>query len=260
MNASFNGLTGLAADHVWAYGLGRDGLSYFDGQTWRGVDTGMIGRQFHTVWAASRTDGWATTSTGLMRWDGNGWFAVSSDGFAGANDFWGRSSSDVWAAGNGGRVSHFDGDKWSYVQTATTRDFNKVSGTADTLWMAGDGVMASRVGQAWNLNLSSPLLEFTALWLDGAGGGWASTVQGKTWRMTGGEWAEWPQATTFIDIEGPGPRPWGLLLGGIARWNGNEWVRDPTDLPLIKALWVAPNGDTFVAGTAGTIMRRKGTR
>jgi hypothetical protein len=51
-----------------------------------------------------------------------------------------KSPSDVWAVGTNGLASHFDGQRWTAVETGTRRDLLAVgfSGDGRWVWMVGD--------------------------------------------------------------------------------------------------------------------------
>jgi len=64
----------------------------------------------------------------------------------GLNAVWGTSKSDVWIAGNGGRVFHWDGTSWSVGGVSITKfpllkDLHAVWGSSNgELWIVGDEI------------------------------------------------------------------------------------------------------------------------
>ena len=55
---------------------------------------------------------------------------------------WGTSSSDVYAAGNGSTILHFDGTEWTTMELSNPQEvsLNSISGTSPTdIFAAGDG-------------------------------------------------------------------------------------------------------------------------
>ena len=80
--------------------------------------------------------------SGAYAFDGN----VRYDVNLRQNDVWGSSPSDVWAAGDFGVLSHWDGKKWQLAGIAVEgapvkANLNAVFGTGLTdLWVVGDGI------------------------------------------------------------------------------------------------------------------------
>jgi hypothetical protein len=76
------------------------------------------------------------TSGGGMWWfDGNRWIAECSINplLTGAiNKLWGSSSEDLYAVGNNGNIAHWDGRKWTKIESGTYVDINDVFGVIDT--------------------------------------------------------------------------------------------------------------------------------
>lgn len=46
---------------------------------------------------------------------------------------WGSSSNDLYAVGNGGNIAHWDGVKWSKIESGTTTNINDVFGIVDPI-------------------------------------------------------------------------------------------------------------------------------
>ncbi len=72
------------------------------------------------------------TSGGGMWWfNGNNWNAECSINplLTGAiNKLWGSSSSDLYAVGNNGNIAHWDGRKWTKIESGTTLNINDIWG------------------------------------------------------------------------------------------------------------------------------------
>jgi hypothetical protein len=72
----------------------------------------------------------------------------------GWNAIWGTSSSDVFAAGAGGKIRHYDGTTWSTpLDTATSVDLHALWGTSDDdVFAAGDaGTLLHYHAQLWSI-------------------------------------------------------------------------------------------------------------
>jgi hypothetical protein len=148
--ATLNAIWGSAADDVWVVGNGLT-LFHFDGIGWspRTVpDSNASFRDFRAVWS-SGLDVFAVGS------DRNGSFILYNfradqalpgigPGPQGGKPLfavWGRSATDVYAAGEGGVVLHYMGDTWRVQQTPVTTPLVGLSGaqsSGDT-WAVGPG-------------------------------------------------------------------------------------------------------------------------
>jgi len=72
-----------------------------------------------------------TSGGGLWWFDGNKWNAECSINplLTGAiNKLWGSSSSDLYAVGNNGNIAHWDGMKWTKIESGTTLNINDIWG------------------------------------------------------------------------------------------------------------------------------------
>ncbi|MEJ5305001.1 MAG: glucosyl transferase, partial [Ignavibacteria bacterium] len=89
------------------------------------------------------------TSGGGMWWfDGNRWIAECSINplLTGAiNKLWGSSSEDLYAVGNNGNIAHWDGRKWTKIESGTDLhiydiwgDYNEKTGKTEILAIAAE--------------------------------------------------------------------------------------------------------------------------
>jgi len=138
----YNDVHGSAADNVWVVGS-NGGVMHFDGKDWTprpimGADD--LGEVLvlapNDVWAA---DFW---STHLYRYDGQVWSeveapAVESDinGNRAIRTLFG-TSNDLWAAGSGGNVFHWDGQTWTRVANFGV-SIGEIDGSPSALWAVG---------------------------------------------------------------------------------------------------------------------------
>ena len=112
-------------------------LARWNGSLWSYAATADSGYAFSPLWsvfAFAPDDIWAG-STVPEHWDGHRWtFYGPARGYAGTfpiRRMWGSSSRDLYAAGDGGHISHFNGTAWRDLQTGTTLDFRDISGAWD---------------------------------------------------------------------------------------------------------------------------------
>ena len=54
------------------------------------------------------------------------------------NAVWGRARDDVWAAGSGGTLLHYDGASWQPELSGTTQPLHALWGTPERLWAVGE--------------------------------------------------------------------------------------------------------------------------
>jgi hypothetical protein len=158
----FNRVWVQGANDIWAGG-GSDEIGntmdpaamvHFDGNSWTIHNVGAFG--VNALWPAGppnqfwlAMDSDAVEPRTIRFFDGsNRAMAVDIAGFPPSitqTSLWGRSPSDVWAAG--ADVAHFDGAAWSHVDGTpdAVRDVNHtnrdsvVTGDATATWLAGAG-------------------------------------------------------------------------------------------------------------------------
>jgi hypothetical protein len=123
-------------NNIWAVGeiYMRDSLGnydphaynavHWDGTKWEVKRIGGIGGwPCKTIFAFSENDIWFE---GNIHWDGkkvsakmNGWpLMPNGDGWQ-VNKMWGTSSNDLYAVGNNGMIAHWDGKRWTKIESGT---------------------------------------------------------------------------------------------------------------------------------------------
>ncbi len=124
-----------------AWAVGEAGfVAHYDG-AW---STRYVGTaDLLAVWSASPDAIWIADSEGSVHFhgpSGSGWLSTRlSTGVW--YDVWGRSADDVWLVGAMGQARHWDGSEWSIVTLPTQNTLRAVSGNAEEIWIAGDGVL-----------------------------------------------------------------------------------------------------------------------
>ena len=122
------------------------GVAIWDGQSWSlkrilawWPGTGSSNVRPTGVFAFSRTDIWFAYS-GVFHWDGVtvtpywiGWDYPGNPNFVldsgqTADKLWGTSSSDLYAVGRRGGMAHFDGSRWTKLESGTTLDVKDIWG------------------------------------------------------------------------------------------------------------------------------------
>jgi hypothetical protein len=96
------------------------------------------------LWAAGNNDVFAVGSRGdILHFNGVSWTPMTSPTSGDLTDLWGRSPSDVYAAGPGG-ILHYDGTSWTLlgVRPETCRSAGSCMwGTANDVFVLSDAVL-----------------------------------------------------------------------------------------------------------------------
>ena len=135
---------------------------------------------------------------------------------------WGSGADDVWAAGDGGTILHWNGATWSRVKGLPNVDLRAIWGRGpNDVWTAGDkGTVLHWDGKTWS-NRSIPVNP----------GGW------RLIEISGGDGAQIWVADS---------------LGRVSSWNGSAWesrVPAPPVRPNSTWAW-----DTLKSSGGGTIV------
>lgn len=147
----FNDIWGSSENDLWIVGMG--GVIYhFDGLRVRPVRTGFT-HDLHAIWGSGPNDIWAVGWAGpILHYDGVRWSAASAN-----KEYlftvWGSGSSDVWAAGDAsGLAQHWDGSRWTSVDTGLRTYLYGLWGSDSShIWATGyGGVCAKWDGSKWN--------------------------------------------------------------------------------------------------------------
>ncbi len=186
------------------------------------------------VWIAADGRAWAVGGHGtrgvlLSRFDGERWVDVDLSGVEGANRnglnaVWAASADDVWAAGNGGYVLHWDGEIWSETQLEVADDFLGLWGSgADDIWMVGaGGSIVHWDGSEWRVReLAFDPVQLRDVWARSEDDAWA-------------------------------------VGHGILHWDGTEWTQvcanGPVWRPSLHAVAGTPDGHVWAVGDDGAIL------
>lgn len=187
-----------------------------------------------SLWAISPSDIWAAGGGGtLMHFDGGTWSAVPSGVSSGLSSLWGSSSSDVWAVGAGGKILHYNGTSWSQVANGAANDLNWVWGIgANNVWAVGEN----------DTLLGGP---------------------GEFWHWDG---ANWTKVTTSIN--GPLYSVWASSPGdifacgaaGLIMHYDTKWTKKASGTANdLFAIWGSAPNQVFAAGKLGTVVKYDGT-
>lgn len=181
-----------AAGDLWLAG-DQGTLLHFDGRTFAAADSGTTA-DLWGVWASGPTDAFAVGSDGqgggvILHYDG-AWSTVPN-GVRSLRAVFGTTRDDVWFAGAGGTLLHFDGKSYLAVDagTGTTRLLDAIAGTRrDDLWAAGQaGLLLHYDGTAWTAAKSGTANSLFGLFARGSAV-YAVGATGTVLRKTDRQW------------------------------------------------------------------------
>jgi hypothetical protein len=144
-----------AADSKHAVAVGGDYgkpvLVHLEETSWsvKPVPTG-VSSAFDSVWGSAPNNVYAVAYGKLVRYDGGSWSLVTSTVFQGepVRRVWGRGPSEVFVAGDWGRVFRFDGSGWTAIDAGTDHP-RAISGDAQSILVgleSGEIVRGSGAG------------------------------------------------------------------------------------------------------------------
>lgn len=216
------------ATHGWAAAAGGN-ILFWNGTTWSvAIDTGA--ETWSAIYMLSNTSGWVVGAGGNVRkYNGasvSDWSVVSFPVGTNINTVYGIAENNVWAAGDTGRIFHWDGSAWTVSQD-----------TGSQTW-GGMSILSNKEG-----------------WLVGTGG--------NIYRFDGTAWNPYTNtgSDTWQRIYMINPvRGWAVgNTGRIIRWNGSSWISDVsgTNRTLFGVGFslVGSTINGFAVGTNGTILK-----
>ncbi len=106
---------------------------------WEGMSLQRLLVDLHQIYSFGPSDAWGIGTDGnIQHWDGTRWTPVETGPTHSSLTEWGRKSNDVWAAGEHGTLIHWDGSRWRPVSSGTTASLSSILGTGpDDVWVAG---------------------------------------------------------------------------------------------------------------------------
>lgn len=130
--------------------------------------------------------------------------ACSSDGFCKMNLFddsrlqsvWGADENDVWAAGEKGKIIHWNGVKWSISQSPVNDSYIRALWGADSrnIWGVGNkNIIIKWDGSSWMTQMyGGSASDLLGIWGLNADNIWAVGAAGVNWKLEAGSWTQQP--------------------------------------------------------------------
>ncbi len=162
-----------------------------------------------------------------------GWYAWPAPSAAAVHSLWGQSKNDIWAVGDAGTITHWDGTAWS---TATSGSTDNLLGVWSTGPSEAGGIEFGP--SAWAIG-SADLLHWQA-------GTWSPVDLSPGIAMA----AIWGSAADAIWIVGD---------SGIIQWDGTSWSLPTSSPHPLRAVWGTTAKDVWAVGAAGTSLHWNGT-
>ena len=229
------------------------------------------------VWATSHNDVWLTYASVLRHFDGATWKNVLglSGGTPGLTGVRGTVAGDLWLSAwdgamlrmSGGNAERWDADLSSALHVSVR--------AADDVWASGEGGSLSHFdGTSWQRRGSGVRIQWIDQLLDvGADELWAlggARGQPKILRHpSGGEWQElpsgfpettlytgWASAPNDVWVAGAGVTPTASSV--LAHWDGAAWSRVALPTGLVTSLWGTGPNDVWLGGDDGGLWRWDG--
>ncbi len=220
--ATLTDIHGSGPDDVFAVGAG---LMHFDGNRWQQLEEETLAGipTLYAVWSNSGDDVYAAGYGGvIIHYDGNDIHQTVAPSEASLYDIWGSGADNVLAVGSGGMILRWDGTAWQQMESNTTKTLSGVWGASPTNIFA--------VGEA-------------GLIVHYDGFRWAA-MESNTSRSLYGVWGSGEN-----DVFAVGKN------GVVLHYDGSQWSRMyNTDLTLpftdLKAVWGHSGSDVFAVGKA----------
>jgi hypothetical protein len=242
VSRDLNGVWASAPDDAWAVGQAGT-LLHWNGKSWGPGDSlttvrmhgvsGNAGEQ--VVWIVGEEPDQFSGPKMFHREAGR-WTQEPFDSISTAvNTVWVGARNDVWMAGDGGQIFHWDGR----------------SLLGDTVLTGGQylGVWESQSAEAWAVGTAGIVVRETGpTHIDGVAtiGNWMSAGQNLT---TDTLYAIWGHSST--DLWVVGDRGW------ILHWDGSAWTQEGAGLTPnnLRGIW-GTGSDVWAVGMRGTILHR----
>jgi hypothetical protein len=244
------GGTARRSDATYAFWPGP-GLESFERGAWKPFPWLPIGVRAKSLTSGGPGDLWVAgeettasrTERVLLHHEAGRW---ARQPIAGVSAVSASSPNDVWAT-NGSGVDHWDGQKWTSVRASALPHIYTVGGTGpNDVWAAYSQGMAHYDGVRFSFFSSpdvhriwsaSPELAFGAGWQGIAR--WNGSVWSLDFPMNGVKAIHGRSATDVYAVVGT----------ELRRFDGTKWSPFPAPFGAGLALWVASNGDVWVAAS-----------
>jgi hypothetical protein len=273
---------GVSGDDVYAVSLGEGKVFHYDGNSWSQVEESL------DLWSSSNAIGGRSNSdiyavgTGefsffnMHHYDGTDWSGVDCGTLNGLHDVWVSSGKDVFAVGQNGVITHYDGDvdKWIVNNTGSAILYGVWGSSKDDVFVVGEmGVIYHYNGDSWHLMSSENpyLMDMYAVWGTSADNVYVSGSFGEILHYDGNDtilahqendrniyfWDIWGASESDIFAVGSDNHS---VNGLIVHYDGTSWETLLSDnVDGFNSVWGSAGNDVFIVGTYGAIWHYDGS-
>lgn len=149
------------------------------------------------------------------------------------NKMWGSSSNDLYAVGNNGNIAHYNGSRWTNIESGTTTNINDAWGIFDN----GTSTVYCPVSSVFNPPQDKKILKITN-----------DKVDSISWDRDIGLNSAWTNNENFLYVCGEG-----VYVNKFGNWN--EIVLQPVGTNSIRGNGI---NDIFIDGDYGFIAHFNG--
>ncbi len=225
--------------------LGRY-VAHFDGTRWTAIQddslswwlaagwlAGVQGISDSMIFVVGQRDNGPPPTGFAGQWNGRRWVNISPDSAQPLLSVWARSSTDAYACGANGIVLHYDGVRWTSLQSGTNLHIWQITGLPD-------GEVYAVASDYFNSLLGSVVLRIEG-----------NTVTQDQFFPVGQKFGIW--GTTHGELYATGE-------GTFHKVNGSAWQEIPTPNPRV-AMWSVTgtaSNNVLVAGSYGAVIHWSG--
>ena len=194
------------------------------------------------------------------------WITMQSDVSNSLKSVWGTASNDVFVAGSGGAILHYDGTVWTQMVAATTQNLTAVSGSAlnNAVATGNAGVFLRYNGSTWTSTGSNSNQNHSGVWCSSTTESFVVGENGTILQCDDRDCSPMVSATIL-----PLNAIWGTSAdnifavgadGIILHYDGTEWTKmESSSKEQLYSVWGVASNDVFAVGANGTILHYNGT-
>lgn len=211
-------------------------------------------------WAASPTDLFVASSYTMHRYSNGVW--TQSDG-SGVTAMWGTSATDVF--GVGFRMARWNGSTWTFTNSPTSQTLRAIWGSSSSqVFAAGDGGVIVRFdGTSWSTMTSPVTTNIRGISGSGPSFALAVTASSQVLRWDGTTWTTQTTPAQFLNGVWVSSPTLAFAVGNNAvfRFNGTAWTSEtlPNVESNLTAVWGSSATDVYAAGTDGVVLHYDGS-
>lgn len=128
-----------------------------------------------TVFGTSSTDVWAAGDGGVILQRSLGGWKVSTRAADHLLGGWSQSRDLAWIVGANGTILRWDGTRWNAENSGTATTLRAIWGDGSTLWAVGEeGKLLQRTEGGWNMVASPTAMQLNTIWGSGPKDIWAA--------------------------------------------------------------------------------------